>query len=66
MLTSSWQATVGKRIMGIYVIKQDGNKLSFWRALGRTTIGYWLSTLLFFIGYIMVAFTEKKTALHDK
>lgn len=65
-LSSSWQATPGKKVVGIKVINTDGSRLSFLKALGRCTIGYWLSWLIVGIGYIMIAFTPKKTALHDK
>jgi uncharacterized RDD family membrane protein YckC len=64
--SSSWQATPGKRIIGIQVINTDGTRISFLKALGRCTIGYLLSNITFFIGYLMIAFTDKKTALHDK
>ena len=64
--SSSWQATPGKRIMGIQVINTDGTRISFLKALGRCTIGYLLSNITLFIGYLMIAFTAKKTALYDK
>lgn len=61
---SEWQATPGKRLLGIRVIKDDGGPITALRAFGR----YWaylISTIVLLIGYIMVAFTEEKTALHD-
>ena len=64
--SSSWQATPGKRIVGIRVINTDGTTISFLKALGRCTIGYWLSSIIFGVGYLIVAFTPKCTALHDK
>lgn len=33
--SSSWSATIGKRIMGIILIKSEGRKLSFLEALGN-------------------------------
>ena len=65
-LSSSWQATLGKRIVGVRVINTDGSRLSFLKALGRCTIGYAVSSIIFCVGFIMVGFTPKKTALHDK
>ncbi|MGB5964430.1 MAG: RDD family protein [Sulfurimonadaceae bacterium] len=57
------QATVGKRIMGIYVIDKTGNRISF----AQATIPYfskYLSSILM-IGFIMAAFTKNKQGLHD-
>lgn len=60
---SAWQATPGKRILRIYVTDLRGRRLSFARALLRN-IARQLSGI-FFIGYMMVGFTERKQALHD-
>ncbi len=63
--SSPWQATLGKKILGLRVTDEAGNRIGFGRANGR----YWskiLSALTLGIGYIMVAFTEKKQGLHDK
>lgn len=61
--SSKLQATPGKRLLGLKVVDLDGNRISFWRALGR----YFAMILsgIMYIGYIMAAFTEKKQALHD-
>ena len=64
MLSSEWQATVGKRAMSIVVTDMDGQPISFARATGRHFAKY-LSGLLLGIGFIMAAFTAKKQALHD-
>jgi len=64
MLSSEWQATVGKRAMSIVVTGIDGQRISFARATGRHFAKY-ISTFLLCIGYIMAAFTSKKQALHD-
>lgn len=57
------QATVGKRIMGIYVIGKEGGRLSFARATIRYFSKYLSSILM--IGFIMAAFTKNKQGLHD-
>jgi uncharacterized RDD family membrane protein YckC len=62
--SSSWQATVGKKVLGLKVTDLDGNRISFGRATGRY-FAQILSGLICFIGFIMVAFTEKKQGLHD-
>jgi uncharacterized RDD family membrane protein YckC len=64
MLSSEWQATVGKRAMSIVVTGADGGRISFARATGRH-FAKWISGLILFIGFIMAAFTEKRQGLHD-
>jgi len=64
MESSSKQGTVGKIVLNLKVVDLVGNRISFGRATGRF-FGKILSGLIFNIGYIMAAFTEKKQALHD-
>lgn len=63
-VTSKKQATIGKRVCNIYVATADGHKLSKLRALARFFTSM-ISLLLFGLGFLMVAFTKEKTALHD-
>lgn len=62
--SSSWQGTIGKKVCGLRVTDLDGNRINFARATGRyfATI---LSSMICLIGFVMVAFTEKKQGLHD-
>ncbi|MBI3234123.1 MAG: RDD family protein [Bacteroidetes bacterium] len=64
MESSSYQATIGKRALGIRVTDMNGERISFGRASGRY-FGKMVSAITLLIGYIMAAFTEKKQALHD-
>ncbi len=64
MESSTWQATLGKRAVGIIVTDLNGQRISFLRALGRY-FGKILSGVILFIGYIMAGFTDRKQALHD-
>ncbi len=64
MLSSPYQATLGKMIFGMKVTDLYGNRISFARATGRH-FAKWLSGLMLCIGYIMVGFTERKQGLHD-
>ncbi len=50
--------------LGIKVTDLEGNRISFGRALGRN-VAKILSALIFYIGFIMAAFTAKKQALQD-
>ncbi len=61
--SSAWQATLGKKIVGLKVTDADGHRLSFARATGRH-FGKFLSNILF-LGFILAGFTEKKQGLHD-
>lgn len=61
---SKWQATIGKKLLNLKVTDLNGNRISFWRGLGRYIAMTFLSGI-FFIGFIMAAFTEKKQSLHD-
>ena len=62
--SSIWQATPGKKLLGIKVVDYDGNRLEFPQALGRVFFEYF-STATFGLGYLMIAFTERKQGLHD-
>ncbi len=64
LTSSSWQATVGKKILGLKVTDEAGNRISFARATGRHFAKY-ISVIILWIGFIMAAFTERKRALHD-
>jgi uncharacterized RDD family membrane protein YckC len=63
--SSYMQATLGQKLCGLCVVRAtDQSRISFWRGLGRL-LGMVLSSLVLFIGYIMIPFTERKQALHD-
>ena len=62
--SSVWQATLGKKMLGLRVTGLDGNRISFLRATGRF-FAKWLSGAILLIGYLMIAFTAKKQGLHD-
>ena len=64
MHASSMQATLGKMAVGIKVTDDSGQRISFWRGVGRY-FAYLLSSLLLLVGYVMAAFTDRKRALHD-
>lgn len=62
--SSPKMATPGKYWLGITVTDEQGQRISFGKANAR----FWskiISGMILLIGYIMVAFTEKKQGLHD-
>jgi uncharacterized RDD family membrane protein YckC len=64
MESSAWQATLGKRAVGVKVIGDNGGRISFITATIRY-VGKIVSGAILLIGYIMAAFSAKKQALHD-
>lgn len=62
---SGWQATPGKRMLGLHVIRTDGKKIEFGLSVGR----YFASILSSFIlgfGFLMIGWSREKRALHDR
>jgi uncharacterized RDD family membrane protein YckC len=64
MESSTWQATLGKKILGLKVTDLAGNRITFARASGRF-FGKILSGMILGIGFLMAGFTARKQALHD-
>jgi uncharacterized RDD family membrane protein YckC len=65
MESSAWQATLGKKALGLIVTDLQGVRLTFGHATGRFFSKIVTGLVPFAIGYIMAGFTEKKQALHD-
>lgn len=63
--SSAAQATLGKRAMGIKVADMQGERISFLRATGRH-FGKFISSIILFIGFLMMLWDDKKQTLHDK
>ncbi len=61
---SSLKATPGKLILGLQVVNEQGEGLTFSRSTARHFAKI-LSAIMLNVGFIMAAFTEKKQALHD-
>jgi uncharacterized RDD family membrane protein YckC len=64
MESSSMQATLGKKALGMIVTDLEGRRVSLGKATGRF-FGKILSGMILGIGYIMIGFTERKQGLHD-
>jgi len=62
--SGAMQATPGKRALGLKVVADDGARIGFGRASGRF-FGKIVSGAVFYIGFLMVGFSERKQALHD-
>lgn len=65
-LWSTSGQSLGMRVTNIRVVRRNGGSLSLVRAGLRGTVGYWISGLVFGLGFIWVAFDSRKEGWHDK
>lgn len=65
LISGPWQATLGKRALGIKVTSTKGERISFLNATGRYFATF-LSAIILLIGYFMMLWDDKKQTLHDK
>lgn len=65
LMTYFCGGTLGKKVLKIKVIKENNEKLSWIDVIYRESIGRYLSGLIIFIGYIIIAVDSKKRGLHD-
>jgi uncharacterized RDD family membrane protein YckC len=63
--SSSWQGTLGKKMLNLTVTDMAGQPISFARASGRYFSKFITNLIPLAIGYILAGFTEKKQAIHD-
>jgi uncharacterized RDD family membrane protein YckC len=64
MESSKFQATVGKRMLGIKVTDMQGQRLSFLHAFARYVAAF-LSWVTLNLGHALAAWTKQKRTLHD-
>lgn len=64
-LTNKDGQTPGKSMMGIRIVRADGQPLTGGDAVMRNVLGYLVSSF-FLIGFLMPLFDDKKQGLHDK
>jgi len=63
-LSRNWFATPGKRAMRLQVVDESHQHISFGVAMGRSLLKF-VSAITCGIGYLMIAFTNRKQGLHD-
>lgn len=63
-VSGPWQATPGKKLLGLKIVRSDGSRLDFKRATKRFFDYSW-SFITLGIGFMMVGWTREKTGLHD-
>jgi uncharacterized RDD family membrane protein YckC len=57
--------TLGMALMGLKVVAPDGSHISVWRALVRV-IMFFISAILFFLGFLWVLGDDRRQGWHDK
>lgn len=63
--SSPWQASLGKRLMGLKVVDKRGRRLSFSKATKRLFLRL-VTNVAFYVGFFTAAFDKHKETLHDK
>jgi len=55
----------GKALLGLRIVRQDGRPISVGRAIVRY-LGYWVSAIPLFLGFIWILFDRQHEGWHDK
>ncbi len=65
-LTGMKGYSIGKKVLGLKVIKEDGScPIGIVNAIIRDIVGKFISVIIFGIGYLIIGFNPKKQGLHD-
>jgi uncharacterized RDD family membrane protein YckC len=56
--------TPGKSVMGLRIVRTNGDRIGFWRALIRL-LGYLITPILL-LGCLLIPIDRRRQALHDK
>ena len=65
LLTYYTGTTLGKKLMNLRVVAETGEKLTLFNVIYRETIGRFLCSFFWGIGYIMAGIDGQKRGLHD-
>ncbi len=60
------QQTIGKMVLKIKVVREDGQKITFFNAFMREVVGRFVCGITIGIGYLAVLWDGKKQGFHDK
>lgn len=58
--------TPGKSILGMYVVRESGERATFGTMLFREWIGKWISGFVFGLGFLWILFDKDRQGWHDK
>jgi uncharacterized RDD family membrane protein YckC len=65
-LAGSNGQSAGMRILGIYIVRVDGRPFTLKDAVMRHLVGYPLSMLAFFLGFLWILWDPRQQGWHDK
>lgn len=66
ILTIKFGGGVGKLVSGIKVVGKDRKLLRFWPAMFRYIVGYFVSSLLYGVGFLWIVRNPNKQGWHDQ
>ena len=58
-------ATPGKKMLGLKIVREDGEEPIGWGTAFMRLVGYMVSGFVLYIGFLMIAFNAEKKGLHD-
>lgn len=58
--------TPGKKMLGMRVIKENGDAAGFWTMLVREWVGKFISGMVLSLGYLWILFDRDRQGWHDK
>ncbi len=58
-------ATPGKKMLGLRIVREDGEEPLGWGTAFMRLVGYMVSGFILCIGFFMIAFNPEKKGLHD-
>lgn len=64
MHSSAWGATVGKRMLGLYVADENGHRINFGQATLRF-LGKFISFFTLFVGFLVALIHPRSQTLYD-
>ena len=65
ILLTTLGGTIGKLATGIRVVDVKGNNLTFIKAFVRNIVGYIVSSIFFWLGFIWIAIDQERRGWHD-
>jgi uncharacterized RDD family membrane protein YckC len=64
-LISRYGGNIGKLLTGLKIVDENFNMVSFKRAFFRSTVGYFVSSVLWGVGYLWISRNPQKQGWHD-
>ena len=65
-MISTFGGTIGKLLTGTIIVSSNGKRLSFWKAFFRNHIGYKVSGIFLWLGFIWILIDKERRSWHDQ